>query len=80
VADAGNMRIVTAAIAVALTSFAFAVPASADPGQVTHDCISFDAHVPGDGNELQGEQIVVNDGNDQKVHDHFVVGPCKTAA
>jgi hypothetical protein len=74
------MRIATIFASV-LTVLAVSAPvATADPGQVTHDCISFDAHVPGDGNELQGEQIVVNGGNDQKVHDHFVVGPCKTAA
>jgi hypothetical protein len=62
-----------------LTVLAIGAPvASADPGQVTHRCISFDAHEPGAGNERQGEQIVVN-GNGREVHDHFVVGPCKTA-
>jgi hypothetical protein len=79
-AESVVMRIATI-LASVVAVLALAAPvASADPGQVTHDCVSFDAHVPGGGNELQGEQIVVNGGNDQKVHDHFVVGPCKTAA
>ena len=61
-----------------LAILAFAAPvASADPGQVTHDCLSFDPHEPGAGNEFQGVQIVVN-GNGRLVHEHLVVGPCKT--
>ncbi len=70
-------KIAAVAIGV-LAVLAIAVPAaSADPGQVTHSCLSFDAHEQGEGNERQGEQIVVN-GNGRLVHDHLVVGPCKT--
>jgi hypothetical protein len=73
------MKIATVATGV-LAVLAIAVPAaSADPGQVTHQCLSFEPHEPGEGNDRQGVQIVVN-GNDRLVHEHDVVGPCKTAA